>query len=306
MGDGAATWIPIATALLVLLVLWVQYREGKRASRREEARLIAGFSERWWAMRADWNTALMVARGPDSVYHEVDIAGREQFRATRAAIESAWERARDHLTTHVPEHDLSTRFDIMSDAFEKLFEAQSAYAPYREITTRVVRFLGEVSGMVLRGHLRPEFIYEVLGPEVSRNAGAIREFVDSITATNPVLATSSPGLQVEPGLRLRVLVLIDLMWAEASRVGELMTQPSQEQVAKLKKAMGTGRRNRKRCWYLARRLSGLRTARRLDRLLRHSTRHKRSPPWAEFFESPEREEIDLFADGEESVEGAET
>ena len=110
---------------------------------------------------------------------------------------------------------------------------------------RILVFNSEIAGQILRGELQPQLAYEVLGPQIARNGGTIREMMEN----------QAEWVSFQPGLQLRVLALIDLMWAEGARIGELETQPTAKEVATHKRTTGSGKASRKRTAQLVRRVS---------------------------------------------------
>lgn len=150
--------------------------------------------------------------------------------------------------------------------------AHADLGPYRVSTRRVLRFLAEVSGHILRGLVSAESIYEAFGPEIARNGGSIRQLLGE---------HEESWARVQPGLALRVLILIDLMWAQGARLGELATQPSAANAAEHKKKHKTGGRNKRRAFELANSLGPRRNAHRIRRLLKHAERPAEPLRWEE-------------------------
>lgn len=106
--------------------------------------------------------------------------------------------------------------------------------------------LATVCAYVIRGRLSVGTAYEVFGTDLTRNSSSIRYVTD-------VAPNSTYYLHYYPGIRRRVLILLDLMWAEAANRGDL--DPSERnKAAKAKRDEKTGLRNRRRLRAEARRL----------------------------------------------------
>jgi hypothetical protein len=263
--------------------------------------------------------AQLLARGPDATYVEATASERRQFATAKAESErelseidpetlaaseqrrSAMNDARDRFLLAVgydpdtvtfanymevfnrldPESEAVKRYEAdttrilaaWADAHQR-FDETADLTPWNQAAKDVLRFLAEVCGMVLRGHIQPADAYEALGAEIARNGGAIRTLLEDKVAS---------WLIVQPGLKLRVLVMIDLMWAEGAQLGELETQPTPKQAAEYKQRSGSGERNRKRAQLLARRMSGRRAARRIERHLRKAESPASDLPWESLF-----------------------
>jgi hypothetical protein len=316
IGVAAAVASSIA-AMFGLLLLIQNFRTARQQSRRDEMRMVALLSERWEALRADWHVAVMRARGPSDFYVEVEARTRADFSEKLRRLKEADEAL--HGITGNPDEFAAESLAMMNELsaylgrestideilelyaadtdpglklefdrlvqerfgrelersrplFEKHSEALAAIAPYQIATRKVLRLLGEVCGQILRGLVSAQSVYEAFGAELARQGGAIRTLLRD---------TERTWSEVQPGLALRVLVLVDLMWAEGARLGELNTQPSPQSAAMTKKNLGTGRRNRRRAFELAIKLGTRRNARRVARLLTHAEHPAATLDWAE-------------------------
>ena len=296
-------------AVVGLLILIGQWVTASRQARRDQVRLLRTISATWRSLRDDWNVALMVARGPDDYYVEVAPERREAYRSSLAELEkargrssgavrraigtsksytafNAWVEELGGLDEAKDHPDFEERFGKAFQAVKSLFaptsravqEISASLASYRLAVRSVLRFLSEVSGLVLRGRIDTAVVYEALGPEVVRNGGAIRAMMEK---------SDNGWVSVHPGLRARVLILIDLMWAHAAETWDLRLDRDFSAVAKAKRDTGSGARNRLRCRSVARTLGGRRVAHRLDRLLRTAEQVDREPPaWHTLLERP--------------------
>lgn len=291
--------------MLGLLLLIQSSRVNRRQTKRDELRLVALLAERWEGLRTDFQLSIMRARGTDAYYTEVDATDRALYRELVARGRAADEELRQALgdpqvrlaQAKAALEELSafagrelgllevaqmwaggwpdpefaaeaarvyggrTQEPVDERVWEELNEVRAELTPYRVATRRVLRFLGEVSGLILRGLVSPDSVYEALGVELVRQGGAIRILI----AEREMSWTS-----VQPGLALRILILIDIMWARGSRLGELATQPSPEEVAQHKKTSGSGKKSRERTYKLARQLGSPLNAWKLRLLLRHA------------------------------------
>jgi hypothetical protein len=71
-----------------------------------------------------------------------------------------------------------------------------------------------VAESVISGRVPVAVVYEVLGPDLLRNSGSVRFVLD-------VAPASTYYLGYYPGIRVRVLMLLDLVWAQAAVLGDL-------------------------------------------------------------------------------------
>jgi hypothetical protein len=314
----AAALASAVAALLGLVLLVQNTRTTRQQAKRDEMRMVALLSGRWEGLREQWGIALMTARGADAYYLEVDASERHQYGWRLRRLEEADRKSAEALTAlhrgspmlevhqwlsqelgkDLASADLIQLYQDESsrelakeytrrleEAFEQILkrwkpfldqttEARADMAPYQLATRQVLRFLAEVSGQVLRGLIGPQSVYEAFGAELARNGGAIRALMTD---------HEHGWISIQPGLFLRVLVLIDLMWAEGARLGELETQPSAAQAAITKRTHGTGRRNRSRVFQLAEKLGPGPNARKLRRLLRHAEHPPEPRDWNKIF-----------------------
>lgn len=107
--------------------------------------------------------------------------------------------------------------------------------------------LATVCAYILRSRLTVGSAYEVFGADLTRNSSSVRYVTDAAPS-------STYYLHYYPGVRRRVLVLLDLMWAEAATRGDL-NHLEAAKAADTKKKWKTGLRNRQRLRAEARRLS---------------------------------------------------
>lgn len=317
----AAAFLSVVVAVATLAVLRGQKRLQSASERRDNARLVFEIAQRWTSLRPSWNMAQLLARGPDSTYVDATAEERNNFAQRQAALEHAKTENEEGLTELMLQMQRATTearerlllglgyrpVDVDDEAFLEIlkreepgstamqrFEAdmtkfweevdwargphdeQADLTPWNLAAREILRFFAEVCGLILRGTIRPADAYEAFGAEVARNGGAIRDLLDDKVQS---------WLLVQPGLKLRVLILIDLMWAEGAKLGELETQPTPEQAAAHKKRTGTGKRNRQRAYRLTKRISGRRMARRIAKHLRNAEHPAGPMPWDRYFSS---------------------
>lgn len=262
----------VAAALITSIVLAVQLKLFSAQARQDRVALAQSVAGRWDALEADWNIAHLVVKGPMDYY---PVASRELRMAYKDALNADVEWAEKSRDLLIQDSELD---ELLSEAASKIENGDTVWdvefveklelALWRNIKDwlptriesvlarsdrvefavsvhRILRFLAEISGQILRSELSPQLIYEVLGPIVARNGGLIRKMMQQ----------SQEWVSYQPGLELRVLILIDMMWAEGARIGELDTQPNAEDVAEHKKTTGSGKVARKRVRTLVNRVS---------------------------------------------------
>lgn len=212
---AASDWVvALSTALYVILTA-VLVQIGLRQSRHAEVALIGELTARWQSMSLDWSRSLMIARGPGDYYNianPTDTAKYTSILARWAALDEEG----------VP--DLSSEYWARRDALinERREFEQSA--------TSILEFLASVSLLVLSGRLSGSGAYAVIGPQIVRSGGSLRELMPYVEQTGEVVATGDvntmPGSiagwgTYRPGVIRRVFVLTDLLWAVAVGLGDL-------------------------------------------------------------------------------------
>lgn len=233
----------VGALLAVISAIW-QYRADLRA----EVGLIASLTDRWQSLTGSWRRALLVARGPWSYYAPAHPSEIQEYRNLLVGLCPA-----------PSEHEEFLRLTHESSKWEQ--DAQE-----------VIAFLASLSLLILTGKIRPSAAYAVCGLDICRNGGSIRALVETdyrgVTEVPPPRSTTmfsddpttdpadnAPAVDVlrsvrswahyREGLTRRLLIALDIFWAEAARLGDL--DPWQlMQAADVKQNWGTGTRNRKR------------------------------------------------------------
>lgn len=108
--------------------------------------------------------------------------------------------------------------------------------------------LATVCAYILRGRVSTGTAYEAFGSDLTRNGSSIRYVTD-------LAPNSTYYLGYYPGVRRRVLILVDLMWTEAAKRGDLQLL-EHAKAADTKRKHRTGLRNRRRLREELRRLRG--------------------------------------------------
>ena len=102
----------------------------------------------------------------------------------------------------------------------------------RDSVREVFSLLGEITSRILQGHMKVSDTYPIFGTEFLRQSRPMRQLVEpnyKSYFSNPPESKNHEGIRSEmqtwlsyhDGLRRRCLILIDLMWAEAVRMGDL-------------------------------------------------------------------------------------
>jgi cysteine synthase len=197
---GSTVVYVVLTAGLVML--------GLRQARRDEVSLIAVLSDRWARAQDDWMKAMLVARGPTNYYN---IAAPEET----ARYEGLLADLADLAAMGPGRPGWSGRHQALANRSRE----------YESAAAAVIEQLASISLLVLRGRLSTGGAYAVLGPQLVRNAGSLRILLvrhrgDAGVVSEPARRVGG-WAQYRPGVVRRVLVLVDLLWAEAARLGDL-------------------------------------------------------------------------------------
>lgn len=125
--------------------------------------------------------------------------------------------------------------------------------------------LGEVSTRVLQGHLYISDVYPIFGTEFLRQSRPLRQLLEpeyNNPYFNEIVNENHNQIRQEiqnwliyhDGLRRRCLILIDLLWAEASRLEDL---PPNDMKSAANSKVKTGKLNRQRVFQEVYRLNGI-------------------------------------------------
>lgn len=257
--------VSAAIALLALAVSAGAALWSRRDSRRAEAAIVHELRDGWKRLAADWQIAILLVRGPSDYYS----GGTPEQRSMLVRYyEVLVEPSRLLGDSALAEEELVLRTALESSV------------------RRVFDFLDWATVQVLTNRITPSQLYSLLGNDIVRRGSVLRGLIDrDVEPTIPgglqqsfddaagsglVWLPKSRGwasfLEYYPSEGQRVLVLLDLMWAEAIRFGNVNYEEA-ERVAETKRRLSTGRRNRRRCRVEARRFRGPIASWRLGRRL---------------------------------------
>ncbi|WP_203008580.1 hypothetical protein [Pseudomonas paraversuta] len=247
MGDAMIT--AIATGLLVLVGLaQVVILIGQRRQLRLD--LAESYRRRWTECRKDWAGLVFIGRASGEFYQ---VGDRETVKMLERAVEQYDGRSRDAW---------------VSDSV-------------RSVTS----MLSDISLRILQGQLHVSDVYPIFGTELLRHSRALRVLLDVEYMHSGYGLCDDPDhvckhdylrghvqewLIYHDGIRRRCLILIDLLWAEASRLEDL-PPPELKSAADAKKL--SGKDSRSRLFSEFRRLNGVTAFRRglqLRSFLRHA------------------------------------
>lgn len=235
----------IATALLVIVGL-VQIRVLISQKKQTRIALTEQYRQLWDSLKKYWGNVVYISRENDEYYQVLDKASISQ------------------LKDEIRKHRLDTPTIWALESIQK-----------------VCGTLGEVSTRVLQGHLAVGDIYPIFGTQFLRQSIALRQLLEpnykkfissggSSEQHNRIRKEIQDWLVYHDGLRRRCLIIIDLMWAEASRLEDLPPYDMKSAADAKKK---TGKLNRKRVFKETIQLNGITglfLALRLKRFLRKS------------------------------------
>lgn len=233
----------IATVLLVLVglvqifVLFSQRKQTRIA-------LTEQYRQLWDSLKTFWGNVIFISRESGEYYQVLN------------------EGSINALQDETTKHRLDTPTIWALESIQKICGA-----------------LGEISTRVLQGHLNVEDIYPIFGTQFLRQSRPLRQLLepgyqnfyqtDETTEEHRRIRTEiQDWLVYHDGLRRRCLILIDLLWAEASRLEDL---PPYDMQSGADAKKNTGHLNKKRVFNETIRLNGIRSffqAIKLSRLLR--------------------------------------
>lgn len=205
-----------------------------------ELQVVHELREQWNAVEDEW-IGMLVLGGhfyldvPDEVSAKYPVLSHERIDEYRSLVhfhrrKKSWEAMSDSLD----EDELALLSHGSVLRFPEAFHRQP------------LELLGTVCAYLLRGRLTIGTAYEVFGADLIRNSSSIRYVTDAAPS-------STYFLRNYPGIRRRVLILLDLVWAEAVKRGDLDALEARKAAAAKAQAR-TGLRNRRRLRAEARRL----------------------------------------------------
>lgn len=221
---------------MLLTGLLVAFAAGQVVAIRQqralaELQVVHELREQWQSVYKEW-TGLLVLGGhfyldiPEDVADAYPLLLREDVDTYRKLVHfnrrsDSW----DEIESKLPKEE----FDIIS---------QRTLAFPEEFHRSPLGLLATVGSYVLRGRVSPGTAYEVFGSDLTRNSSSVRYVTD-------LAPNSTYYLGYYPGVRRRVLILLDLMWAEAAKRGDLKPL-EHDKAAETKTKHKTGVRNRRR------------------------------------------------------------
>lgn len=244
--EVVSTLVAVAAAA----ILFAQFITTRRQRQLTELQVIHELSTQWGEVRPAWEALrvlggdMYVAASPQAVQTYPFLTDRDEIgpyiqRAHDVKLCSSWSPSSlGFLTARARLPQLS----VPEDVYRLPLEA-----------------LATISAYILRGRVGPGLAYEVFGPHIARKSGTVRFITD-------VQPDSTYYLNYYPGVRRRVLILVDVLWAEAARVGDLEEHEMREGMH-TKRRYASGVRNRVRARREARTLGGRVSALRVDWLL---------------------------------------
>lgn len=256
-GWATPEFVTAVTGALALAFVAGQWRSAVGQNRQAEAALAAQLRQQWHDLETRWHIAIMLAIGPDDFYTPTTGDIRSRFRQLLEDLQAmealASTRMDEYLALHSQTRERSHEFQVAA--------------------RDVVLFLGALSSLMLEGRISVPLVYSIVGNDIAPRSRQVRVLVgaspadyDRVVGDVPAPVAWDYWVDASPGLRERVLVLVDLMWAEAAAYGDVEVH-ALVSTAAFKRSKGTGVKNRLRVrrWSLV--AGGRWTALRLERLL---------------------------------------
>lgn len=219
--DDANLWLGAIGALLVVVQLGIR----RRQARLVELQALHDLRTRWIDLRPEWQ--LTLAAG-GSMYVTLD----------------------DQTVTRFPEAgEYRDAFaDLGAEVTKRANSVTQLPSPLEQPVRDCLDFLSLACTSILRGRTSPATVYEALGPSLVRNGGPIRRLIDEPNRTGYYLGYYR-------GVADRIRILVDLLWVEAVRAGDLQDYEL-ERSFEAKAPRITQRRNRRRMRPYGLRLGG--------------------------------------------------
>lgn len=239
----------LGIAALTALIGITQMRDSRRQRQLSELQSQREIGQVWQANRPGWVAATMLIRGTKSYYALADPTVEQKVRN--------FEKVRTGYFSEPPTHSWD--------------DWNTARKPVEQQVRATLTALDGVAVSVIGGRLPVAVVYDVIGPDYLRSGAVVRALVGwafaSGVAHPPAIDDNVWRELTEPheitgwttyypGIRLRLLVLLDLLWAEAARRADLSTLDLVE-ISRLKRK-GSGRRNRRRVRKAFRSVNGFR------------------------------------------------
>lgn len=229
----------LLTALLVLFAAGQVYviRQQRLLA---ELQVVHELREQWLAVRDEW-LGMLVLGGHFYLDIPVDASSRYPVLADERIAQY-----RELVHFNRSKRSWAEIEEALDEDEVALLSHGSPLQFPEEFHRLPLGILATVCAYILRGRLTMGSAYEVFGADLTRNSSSVRYVTD-------VAPNSTYYLNYYPGVRRRVLVLLDLMWAEAATRGDLNHREATA-AADTKDKWKTGLRNRRRLRAEARRL----------------------------------------------------
>lgn len=270
----SAEWIAAIAALLGSALLYLEVALLRRQGRQLDIDVERIIASRWDELRHDWQLAILVARGPDDYY--VDASSEQIMKyqalvAERVALNAAYWPS-DADAASLVELVQPLKDDEQIEEWHVQYTSLSREARQYELSVRaVLRFLDWLSLLVLRGRIASADLYAIVGIDFVRNSAPLKRLAEGSDRVEQPSTNAAWWTDYYPGMRQRVLILLDVLWAEAARLRDLDISELAG-VARHKRSSGSGLRNRRRIGRWARLHGTVWLAVKLRRHLRHAER----------------------------------
>jgi len=221
-----------------------------------EAVLLAQLRGDWVSLRPQWYKALLVALGPDAYYSPAPPEEKDNFRRLLSIMEEAG----------------SIREYYNPNKKELTDYARALSHEYEQATRNVGMFLASLSNLVLGGRITPAQAYSVVGPDIALRSRQVRVMLGKgapLWKHAGVAGSRAPWsiwAASLPGVTERIMVLIDIIWAESSRLGDAGDSYFLR-ASSVKNTYGSGRECRRRVIIHSLRSKSLPSAIKLSRHL---------------------------------------
>lgn len=183
----------ILTALLVL-VGFAQVRMLFSQKHQNQLALLQDYRERWWAFKKHWAAVVYIGRDEVDYYQVADQILLKEFG------------------------DLKEGYSLSEPTVWALESIRVVSGLFSDICIRV-----------LQGHLNVRDVYPIFGSELLRQGRPLRVLLDVYYSRSRTGGGEHIGIREElqdwliyhDGIRRRCLILMDLLWAEGVRLGDI-------------------------------------------------------------------------------------
>lgn len=234
----------IATGLLVIVGI-SQVKILITQNRQSQLEFIEEFRKRWLKSRRDWGVVIFLGRTEGNYYQVVKEVMIKEFIILK-----------NESTLHTP----------------------SVWA--LDSSRIIFTIISDICIKILKNQLEINDVYSIFGTELLRNSKPLRILLDNSYSEVDSNFDSEKHQQLRmeiqdwliyhDGIRRRCLILIDLLWAEAVRLGDL---PSSDIKSAADSKIISGKLNRDRVYKECIKLNGFNkilTAIKLSKFLKHS------------------------------------